>query len=232
MGQLIRKDAAVDDILIDANKTLTNATVRGGRWKDLAEMRLGPTLSLFANMDAQCKAAELAHAPNAAKVSALDQKADLKIRQVYDHIWNEVGRPGTDAALSVLFPEGAGSYTDGETMEQPDRMAVLVTLLGSAIHPKLSAAMAAQYAAEIALEAQALELALLQGRQSGAKVKVLSRVRAALARVVHTEMSHLKRLYKAEGFSESEIHAVIPDRPGKTKKADASGDVAAPASTP
>jgi hypothetical protein len=31
-------------------------------------------------------------------------------------------------------------------------------------------------------------------------------------------MAKLKRLYKAEGFSEAEIHAVIPDRPDKTTK--------------
>jgi len=38
---------------------------------------------------------------------------------------------------------------------------------------------------------------------------------------VHTELTNLKRAYKIEGFNETEIHAVIPDRPGKTKKPEA-----------
>ena len=49
------------------------------------------------------------------------------------------------------------------------------------------------------------------------KVKVLGRVRTALAKVVHSDLSNLKRVYKVEGFSEAEIHAVIPDRPVKKK---------------
>ena len=218
MGQVIPKDASTGDITTDANKTLTNATTRGGRWKELAESRLSAPCALFAQFDTQHKAAVLAHAPNAAMVVTLNQQADKKIGKVYDTVWNEVGRPGTDAALSVIFPDDTGGYTEGDTPEHPDRMRVLVTLLGAGIHPKLSAATANTFAAEISSEADALEAAVNAARQTGAKVKVLGRVRTALGKVVHAELTNLKRLYKAEGFSEAEIHAVIPDRPSKTKK--------------
>jgi hypothetical protein len=220
MGQVIPKDAATGDITTDANKTLTNATARGGRWKELAEARLNAPCALFANIDNQHKAAVLVHAPNAAKVVTLNQQADKKIGKVYDTIWNEVGRPGTDAALSVIFPDGIGYYTEGDTSEQPERMKILVTLLGAGIHPQLSTATANACAAEITLEADALEAAVNAARQTGAKVKVFSRVRTALGKVLQAELANLKRLYKAEGFSEAEIHAVIPDRPGKPKKTD------------
>lgn len=50
---------------------------------------------------------------------------------------------------------------------------------------------------------------------------MLSHVRTALAKVVQAELANLKRLYKAEGFTEAEIHGVIPDRPSKTKKPEA-----------
>ena len=100
-------------------------------------------------------------APNAAKVVTLNQQADKKIGKVYDTVWNEVGRPGTDAALSVIFPDGIGYYTEGDTSEQPERMKILVTLLGAEIHPQLSAATANACAAEITLEADALEAAVV-----------------------------------------------------------------------
>jgi hypothetical protein len=43
-------------------------------------------------------------------------------------------------------------------------------------------------------------------------------VRSSVARVAQSELSNLKRLYKANGFSEAEIHAVIPDRSPAPKR--------------
>ncbi len=220
MGQVVRKDRAAEDIVEDADKTLTNARSRGGRWQELAEARLAPSYTWFNDINEQRESADRAHAPRAAAIVTAKDQADRKIAKAHDIIWNEVGRPAQDAAFSVLFPDGTGSYSDGETAEQPDRMRVLVTLLGSNIHPKLSRQTATTCAAEILADAELLGNALTAGRETGARVKVLSRVRTALARVVHADLTSLKRLYKAEGFSEAEIHMVIPDRPSKTKKDD------------
>jgi NADPH:quinone reductase-like Zn-dependent oxidoreductase len=222
VGQIIRKDAAVEDILGDTAKSLENAKARGGRWKDLAEQRLAPVLTLFTNVEAQRKAAEQAHAPHAAAVTAQNEKADKTIGKTYDVVWNEVGRPAWDASLAVIFPDGMAYYADGDTDEQPERMEILVKLLTAGIHPRLTKATADTCAAEIAAEAQALRDVVDAGRKTAAQVKVLGRVRTALAKVVHAELSSLKRLYKAEGFSETEIHAVIPDRPTKPTKKDPS----------
>ncbi|TKD12376.1 hypothetical protein [Polyangium fumosum] len=213
MGEIIRKNAAVDDILADAHTTLTQARARGGRWHELAEARLGAALILYAGVEAQRKAAETTLAPLRAHIDARNDKADKTIGKVYDIVWNEIGRPAYDAALAVIFPDGIASYAEGDTHEQPERMDILVQLLQSGIHPKLSPATAAGAAAEILVESEALRAAVEVARKPAAQLKVLGRVRTALARVVHAELSNLKRLYKIEGFSEAEIHAIIPDRP-------------------
>ncbi len=218
MGEIIRKDSAVEAIVSDATTTRTHAKVRGGRWHELAESKLASVLTLFANIEAQREAAETAHAPHVAAIDVLNEKADKLIGKEHDIIWNEVGRPGWDAALSVIFPDGIAYYADGDTDEQPARMQILVKLLQSGIHPKLSQSTADICADEIATEAAALDAAIVNGRQTGAMVKVLGRVRTALGKVVHAELASLKRLYKAEGFSETEIHTVIPDRPTKSSK--------------
>jgi len=218
MGQIIRKDAAVEDIHRDASTALANAVARGERWKELAEQRLSPVLALYATVEQQRKAAEEAHLPRAAAVDAQNDKADKTIGKIYDIVWNEVGRPAWDAALAVIFPDGMAYYADGDTDEQPDRMEILVKLLQAGIHPKLSKGTAEACAVEIAVEGKALRDVVDAGRKTGAQVKVLGRVRTALGKVVHSELSSLKRLYKAEGFSEAEIHAVIPDRPTKAGK--------------
>jgi len=46
-----------------------------------------------------------------------------------------------------------------------------------------------------------------------ARVKLLERVRTALARGAQRELSRLKRIYQANDLSEADIHKVIPDRP-------------------
>ena len=224
VGEIRRKDSAVEDIVSDATTTRTNAKVRGGRWHELAELRLASVLTLFANIETQREAAEQAHAPHAAAIDVRNEKADKTIGKVYDVIWNEIGRPGWDAALSVIFPDGIAYYADGDTNEQPTRMDILVKLLQSGIHPKLSQATADICADEIATEAAALNTAVSNGRPTGATVKVLGRVRTALGKVVHSELASLKRLYKAEGFSETEIHTVIPDRPTKSSKKNPNDD--------
>lgn len=101
---------------------------------------------------------------------------------------------------------------------QPTRMRILGQLLGAGIHPKLSAATAHACVAEIAAEADELEKAVEASQLTSEKVNVFARVRTALGKVLHAELSNLKRAYKIEGFSEAEIHTVIPDRPSKTKK--------------
>ncbi|MDI1479670.1 hypothetical protein [Polyangium sp. y55x31] len=217
MGEIIRRDAAAGDILGDARDTLTNARARGGRWQELADQRLGASLSLVANVEAKYKVAQEVLAPLAAQIDARNRSADLTLGKNHDIIWNEVGRPANDAALSVLFPDGTAYYADGDTDGQPDRMEILVELLHAGIHPKLSKATAASAAAEIQAEGEALRVAVEAARKPAAQVKILGRVRTALAKVVHADLSNLKRLYKIEGFSEAEIHTVIPDRPTKKK---------------
>lgn len=218
MGEIRRKDSAVEDIVDDAKTTRTNAKARGGRWHELAESRLASVLAIFANIETQRDAAEAAHAPHAAAIDVQNEKADKTIGKVHDIIWNEIGRPGWDAALSVIFPDGISYYADGDTDEQSTRMDILVKLLQSGIHPKLNQSTADSCAVEIATEATALNTAIANGRPTSATVKVLGRVRTALGKVVHAELASLKRLYKAEGFSETEIHTVIPDRPTKSSK--------------
>ena len=218
MGEIIRRDAAADDILGDARGTLTNAKARGGRWQELAEQRLGASLALVSNVETKYNAAKEELAPLAAQVDARNRNADATLGKNYDVIWNEVGRPAYDAALSVLFPDGIAYYAEGDTDGQPDRMDILVELLKSGIHPKLSKETAQIAANEIKAEGDALRGAVDGARKPAAQVKILGRVRTSLAKVVHADLANLKRLYKIEGFSEAEIHSVIPDRPSKPKK--------------
>ena len=56
-------------------------------------------------------------------------------------------------------------------------------------------------------------------------MKLLQRVRRALATVVHAELTSLKQRYKNEGFSQAAHRAVIPDRPAITETSNAAPGV-------
>lgn len=215
MGEIIRKDASVEDIISDAQKALQNADARGGAWKELADQRIGPVLALFSDADAQFNAARQVAAPLEARLEAENDKADGVLGKVSDEVWNAVGRPGPscDAAYALLFPGGIAYYADGDPTTQPDRMDVLAQLLVSNVHPKLSTAAAQQAAAEVQSAADALRAAVEAARAPLAQVGVLDRVRIAIGRTTALELASLKRLYKAARFREPEIHAVIPARP-------------------
>lgn len=223
MGEVIRKQAAVKDIVSDAKDTLVEARSRGGIWKDLAEARLASPLALYDSVQEQRKQSELAVKPLAAAVRAKNDEADDTIKRHYDEVWNEVGRPQNDAALTVIFPEGGSTYTDGSTEEQPDRMEVLMQLIAAGIHPKLSKVTAERIVKELEVEKNDLEAKVDALRKPAARLRILERVETSLGRVLHTELTRLKKAYKAEGFSEADIHQVIPDRPTKAAKAEEPG---------
>jgi hypothetical protein len=48
-----------------------------------------------------------------------------------------------------------------------------------------------------------------------ARLKMFERASTAVADSAQIALAHLKRLYRTEGFSEAEIHAVISDHPRK-----------------
>lgn len=214
MGQVIRKDAAATDIFADAGVAYSKAKAKGGIAATLAEERLAPILELIGTMTAQQKAASDLAAQLLITLDAADKKADKTIGAVSDAIWNAVGRPGpgNDPALSIIFPGGNTFYVDGDVTEQPDKMDLLVELLGAGLHPKLPAADAQQAIDTIKAEAADLRAAVEAARIPRAKVLLLGRVIQAIGRATAIELANFKRLLKANGLSEAEIHTVIPDR--------------------
>ncbi len=51
------------------------------------------------------------------------------------------------------------------------------------------------------------------------QITLAERMHVALGRSAHAALAGLKRVWKADGSSEAEIHAIIPDRPASKKTA-------------
>ncbi len=221
MGEVIRKGAAADDVLADVRATLHNARARGDKWESAAEEKLGAVEKLIALVTSRLSEAEAALAPLEATLDAEDEGADHLLGGVSDDIWNRVGRPATDPVLSIMFPGGIAYYTDGRDEEQPDRMELLAELLDAGLHSKLDEKAGRAHAKTVREAAQGYRKKVDALRKPAARVKLLGAMKVAIARYAQTELANLKRRYKSDGFSEADIHAVIPAHSRATPKTDA-----------
>jgi hypothetical protein len=213
MGEVISKNAAAEAIEADVEQTAEQAKARGGKWQALAEERLSNPLRLFQLLkDRIGEAAEQAR-PMGAQLDAQDDHADGLVGHISDEIWNKIGRPAFDPTYDVVFPNGIGYYTGGPDAEQPDRMELLAELLEMNIIGRIPPDEMKVYAQQVRDEAAAYRKLLAQVTVPRTRLQLLERARVALAHAAQMELVNLKRLYRTAGFSEAEIHSVIPDRP-------------------
>ena len=151
MGDVIRKNAAAEDIFADLATSDVNARAHTGPidLKPLCDRYLKQHLSLAKLIADKRDKAREEYRPLKAKLDAQDDAADALLLRISDDIWNDTGRSMEDPAYDVLFPGGIGYYTEGRDEEQPARMHLLATLLESGVHPRLGEPEAKDYAAEI-----------------------------------------------------------------------------------
>jgi hypothetical protein len=219
MGEVIRKNAATVDILAYARTTLNNAKQRGGDVQRLAEEKLAPTLLLAEDVTGRMQTASTEAAPLIAALDAENDVCDDLLARVQDDVWNLVGRPASDPALDVIFPGGIGYYAEGEVNSQPARMLLLAELIRASIHPRIPAERATAFAAEITEGANRLRAKAEAAATARDRANLLKRMQTALARTTQLQLAALKRLYKAHGLSEADIHRVIPDSPRPVPRA-------------
>jgi hypothetical protein len=213
MGDVIRGSAAKEDIFKDVHSALNESRARGGAIQERAEIGIAPVLAMVAAIEEELKTARAQLAPLQAAFNVENDRADALLNRVYDETWNDVGRPANDRYLALMYPGGAGYYTDGDTPGQPARMELLAKLYERALHPKINATQSNAFAARIREAADALKADIDAVAVPAANVVLLERVHTALARVAQFELANLKRMFKVDGMSEAEIHTIIPDRP-------------------
>lgn len=228
MGEIINKKAAADDIAQDCRDTLTAATARGGQAKTLAEQYLQASLQVFDMLEKRLRTAEQTLFPLLAELDAVDDGTDAMLGRLADEIWNDVGRPASDPLYSLLFPDGVGFYTDGPDAEQPTRMELLAELLEANLHPKLDPKKTKAQAKQVRDAAKALRTAVDKTVTPRTDAATLGRARTAVARSLQLSLANLKRHYRAQGLSERDIHAMIPDRGKPKSKAPAPAPSPAP----
>ncbi len=229
MGDLVSKSAAAETILSDVDTTHSRAKARGGKWAELSERMLANALKLASTVASERQKAEGELRALVAAIDAQDDLADKLIAQISDDVWNKIGRPAFDPTFDVVFPSGINYYTGGPDADQPERMELLAQLLDMNIIARLPDPDAKAMAARLREQATSYRQALAPAAAPRARLQMFERARTALAHSAQIALAHLKRLYRTEGFSEAEIHTVIPDRP---RKKSATAATTTPSATP
>lgn len=213
MSETGRVGAQGGDIMAHVRSALVNATGKGGIWKQIGQERLGPVVSLVTAITAELDKASRVAEPLFAIVSVRQKSASAVLRRVHDDLWSALGKPATDAALSLLFPGGLAYYADGSADEAPDRMELLAQLLEAGVHPKLPPERAKASAAAVRTHANALRDAINAARIPRARLRLLERAAAVVTQSAEAEVASVRRRLMAEGIDEAEIDSVIPARP-------------------
>lgn len=109
-------------------------------------------------------------------------------------------------------------------------MELLAELLEMKLLSKVDSTLLVATVKRVRDEAAAYRKVVEAASQSRVRVQQLQRAKTAVAQSARMELAHLKRLYKAEGFSEADIHGVIPDRPHAKRAAPAAAAAVTPPS--
>lgn len=220
MGEVIRNNAGADAILADVKTTFERAVKREGVWKEEAEKRFAATLAVVAGIETQLKAAKELLPPAEADAELADERADDLMHSINDEIFNSLGRPRSDPMLQVIFPDGVGGLVNADREGQPERMELVAKLFEGKFHPRIDARVSENYAVAIREHAKSLREANTALNTPRVEIRQLERVKSALARTARVELGRFKRHLLSQGFSEADVHAVIPDRPTAKKKDD------------
>jgi hypothetical protein len=213
MGDVIRAGAAVTEIFKDVDKSLDESRARGGTIQERAESCIAPVMAMVKAAEQELAIARTFMGPLQAALNAENDQADAVLNRIYDETWNDVGRPANDRYLALMYPGGAGYYTENDTSGQPIRMELLAKLYDRALHPKLTEAQCQGYSQRIREAAAELKADIDAAAGPAAHIVLLERVRTSLGRVAQFELANLKRLFKIDGMTEAQIHTIIPDRP-------------------
>lgn len=210
MPDLIGKTAAASEIMADVGTTYEKAKARGGVWFALAEKMLGGPLKLRDTLANQIRDVKAELRPLLAALDAQDDVADRLVGQISDEVWNAIGRPAFEPTYDVVFPNGIAYYTNGPDAEQPDRMELLANLLEMNMLARLPAEQAKAVAGRLREAAALYRKVLAPVGAPRVRLQMLERATVALAHSSQIALANLKRLYRAEGFTETEVHSVIP----------------------
>jgi hypothetical protein len=211
MGTIIKATAGPEKIEEHVRSALRAAAARGARIGEVASERLGPPIAAIDEAVAERKAARDRAKAAWALVEAEEEKADRAIGRIRDAMWNELGRPRRSAYLDQVFPDGVGTYTQGDVREQPTLMHVLHARLLSVSSPSLTQQQRREWAAALDALRTTLAAAVEAHRPAAAQAAVAEATYRAGVRGAVVGLQYFKRDLLNQGLTESQIHDIIPD---------------------
>ncbi|MCU0693662.1 MAG: hypothetical protein MUF54_19920 [Polyangiaceae bacterium] len=210
MGQVIPRSAAPETIMEHVDQTLEIARARGEVFKAPAEARLAATHAAVQQVEASLTTALGAAATAHTKLLAADRDSDLTVGAVLDECWNALGRPAQSVEFSLVAGAGKASWTDGDPSVQHQFMQVLAGNFRRST-AELLQARKEEWAKRIEDKAAVQQAAAAEVSTADATVFGVQAQLRGLANLAQVCLGRLKRDYKNQGLTETQIHEIIPD---------------------
>jgi len=220
MGEVIRITAGGEKIGECGRKTLRVGLALGGDVAAAVQVRLAaPIAALDAASAAQTVAADAAAGASAA-IMAQHAKCDDLIFMIHDTMWNLVGRTRNGPEMDQAFPGGVTIYTDCTPHQQAMLIQVLKSRIIAVPCARWSEEARKDWVAQLEARRTEYEATLTAYRPLEATSMVAEAAHKTAVRSVHIGLRALKRDLKTAGYTESQIHEIIPDAsPPAAKKA-------------
>jgi hypothetical protein len=213
MGSIILRMAAVEAIEEVIAKTLQQARQRDDEVRGRVEAKLTPHEPAIEAARAEQGVMEARAGDARARATYLADRAAQTVGEVADEIWNALDRPGADVTYAMLLPGGVAFITG----ESPARQAVLMRVLAEKLRKtqdaRLEQTRLDAWAERVEVGAGPLWDAALAALAAEGRAYHARQARAHVARTAWRELPRLKRELLNEGWSEADIHRVIPDVP-------------------
>lgn len=207
--------------MADVRTALGRGRARGGAVEAIVDRRLGSIETVVTGIEEERRALDLELTTKRAARDAANERARATVNACHDTLWNDVGRPGNDPLLGIVFPGGASYYVEGAMEDRADRLGILIDLLERRIHPRIAEESVATWVARLTADRDACRAASDDLRGPAARAEQAERAYFALVRSAHAGLVNAKRDLKSEGITEAEIHEVIPSRPRIREEEDA-----------
>lgn len=212
MGVVITKNAAIADILADLRTAVDKAASRGGVWSEEAQKVLAnPAVRAFGADEALEQADEALRLERIALELAV-RAADLGVANAHDALWNRLDRPKDHPELEVIIPSPLREFTSQPPGDKPQWLDAMAQMLEEGLLSEVPLQDCVDVATELRARSAALVTVLERWEKARKQRTLKNALRKGYVRAARIQLVHLKRIYKARGKSEADIHRVIPDR--------------------
>ena len=217
MGTVVKRTARIEKINETVQMTMKVGLAYGGTVAEAATEHLaGPVAAILRELAQRTAAMEAEETARVAMMAQIE-RADRTIAGIRDAIWNALGRPRHSLILDYVFPDGITTYTNAAPQDRPAALEVLHSRLQSVTAPVLTKEQRNDWASQIQDLRDKVGPVVATHHPLAVKADIADATYRSVVRAGLAGVHAFKHALMILGFTESQIHDIIPDVPASAR---------------